>query len=320
MLFSTSGGGVATGCSNRAMMSPRKLKLPAVIRMRNDLLSNSKFVHNQSSPSIGGGGSGHNNPHHVANLSYLKKCAANGSNSFLGINNNNNNSLNHNGHNLTSSRLVNQHCNLHELRKFSSTTALVQTTTETIMTTTAAAATTEQHGAAKSATIDEIEITSRKSTTTLNMAGVVVDDDDFENFKSVKDKIAYFSSKAAAKRAASKKLPNMLNKAKSNSVLLNDTNATSNSKLAPSSLSAGGAVGSQQQQQQQQIADSRLPFANKIEIVSSNSATLSKQSSKLNCQSEDYDSLKHAYKLNALANSTSKKKLNIKAHLIDDIV
>lgn len=237
MLFSAGAPRTFAQCEKAVNASPKKLKLPN--KIHNELLFSNKFVQNQSSPSM--------------SQPYLKKATTNASNSFVTLNSG--------------------HCNLKELRKYSSTTALVHTD-EAI-----------EINVVKSRTADELEQRGKPDVSEPNEH----DHDEFEHFKSVKDKIAYFSSKAAAKRAASRKGSTNLNKAKSNSVL-----TTTSCDANPFGVTGGTNLKSNVPNGE------RFPFANKIEIVTHSSPTR-----KYNCQAEDYDSLKHAYKLNALANSTS---------------
>lgn len=271
-----------TTAASPRLISPRKLlKMPVVAsaaqqqRVRsNDLLSN-KFVHNHSSPSIG-----------HPNLAYLKRVTnTNASNSFVTTSS---------GQQQSSSS-----SNLRELRKYSSTTALVQTVTNDSSSLVAAGA---ELVPSTAATIDEQETTTLMAavvTTTRSSINRHQSEDDFEHFKSVKDKIAYFSSKAATKRVAALNKFANLNKAKSNSVLNSNGNDSHHHFNYKSNNNAQASLLSSACQ-----AAERFPLANKIEIVTSNA--MSRQLPKLNCQADDYDSLKHAYKLNALANSTSK--------------
>jgi hypothetical protein len=255
MLFSTNGPNNTPRII--AGLSPKKPKLLNKI-LNNDLLS-TKLVHNQSSPSIG-------NP----NLPFLKKSTTGmAMSSFVSCSQ--------------------QYCNVSTLRKYSSTTALqVQPQQQQVEST-------QIVEAIPVKSIDEVvvvetsEIVKNEEETAVNQ---ICENNDFaadnlEQFKSVKERIAYFSSKAAAKRAASKKFLTNLNKAKSNSVLNTSDFGTKTTTASETTRF--------------------FPFANKIEIVSSNAAAAINRLNlaKYNCNADDYDSLKHAYKLNALANSTS---------------
>lgn len=273
-----------TNNSSRANnhMSPKKLKIPTAYQQQQQTtmtkasiheLSN-KHVCNQSSPSINQLST---MPSYQKNSSPLTLKTAS-SNSF--VNNNNNVSK--------------------ELRKYSSTTTLVSNSNNY-----------NAHKFLDSIKVELPVVSSSPTTKTPIETKIIIktppprattvvvenlecceSDEDEMNFKSVKDRIAYFSSKLKASvKRASKKTTN-LNKVKSNSVLACGGDAAS--AIIPFvNYSSNVKLNN----------DHRFQFVNKIETINSNNS-MRQQSIKSNA-SDDYDSLKHAYKLNALANSTS---------------
>lgn len=194
--------------------------------------------------------------------------------------------------------------NLKQLRKYSSTTALV--TPYSSQSATSSSSRQREVANASSdakiapdieiATSDQHNITEDKSVQSdVKDTANKIDSDDLcdeevkmVNFRSVKEKIAYFSSKSKqTKRTAQNSINISKQKAANNYNYHN--NFISEFTSVPHLIANNAKL------------NERIPLANKIEIVSYNSQKNLNKSS----NSDDYDSLKHAYKLNAQNNFSS---------------